>query len=104
MTFEYTETRLNDTEIILCEENPRPIPYLKLRAQIGLMLLIGGSCLIAGLRLLNVSDPLGPMTGYALLLPVPSCCYFMWRDYRALRQGRTVRAALGSTQLPVGAR
>jgi hypothetical protein len=108
MTLECIETRPNDTVIMICEETSRPIASLKLRVQIGLMLSIGCFCLIQGLRLLYFPDPLGTMTGLALLLPVPSCCYFGWRDYRALKQGRAGRSLrtrqLPARQLPVGAR
>ncbi len=109
MTLERIDTRPNDTVMILCEANSRPIPSLKLRVQIGLMLLIGCFCLTQGLRLLYFPDPLGALTGLALLLPVPSCCYFGWRDYRALQPGRALRTgragrALRAGQSPVGAR
>ena len=103
MTLECIDARPNDTAIVICEATSRPIPSLKLRVQIGLMLLIGCFCLTQGLRLLYFPDPLGILTGLALLLPIPSCCYFGWCDYRALKQGRA-RRALCTVPSRVGAR
>jgi hypothetical protein len=85
VTIERINTRQNDIEIITFEQNSRPISSRKLRIQIGLMMFIGCLCLAAGLLLLNFPDPIGFMTGLGLLLPIPSCCYFAWRDYRGLQ-------------------
>ena len=88
MTMECINTKQNDIEIITFEQNSRPVSSRKLRFQIGLMLFIGSFCLVAGLSLLYFPDPIGFMTGLGLMLPIPSCCYFAWRDYRGLQECR----------------
>ncbi len=92
MTVEYVNTRQNETEIVIFEQNSRPISRRRLRMQIGLMLFIGCFCLATGVGLLYFPDPIGAMAGLGLLLPIPSCCYFAWRDYRGLKE---YRVALG---------
>jgi hypothetical protein len=57
---------------------------LKQRVQPWIVWGIGLFCLTQGLRLMFFSDPIGTLTGFGLLLPVPGCCYLGWRDYRRL--------------------
>ena len=86
MTLELVDIRPNDAQIVAFEQHPRPLSRLRLKVQFGLMLFIGCACLATGLRLLSLPDPLATMAGLGLLIPIPSCCYFAWRDIQVLKE------------------
>jgi hypothetical protein len=92
MTFNAIDTRKNDTLMIICEPTSQPIPSLKLRVQPWLKMFIACVCLTQGMRFLNSNDPIGTLTGFGLLIALPSCCYLGWRDYRGLKQAHAVQA------------
>ena len=85
MIFDYVDTAKGDNLVILCAEPVQLNPKPKLRVQLGLKGFLACVCLSQGLRLMDAGDPIGMMTGLALLVCVPSCCYLGWRDYAALK-------------------
>jgi hypothetical protein len=88
MTFEAIHIRQSNSAILPGRQNSRAIPSLTLRLQPWLKLIIASICLTQGLRFLSDFDPIGNLMGFGLLVSVPSCCYFGWRDYRALQEAR----------------
>ena len=91
MTFEFIDTAKNDTLMIISTDPVRPVPSIKLRVQPWLKLAIACICLTQGLRLVTTADSMGILMGLVLLICIPSCCYFGWRDYQALKGARNVR-------------
>ena len=93
MTFEFIDTAQNDTLMMICTEHAQPAPSVNLRIQPWVKIALASVCLSQGLRLAGAHDPIGTLTGLALLACLPSCCYVGWRDYLRLKQARAGRAA-----------
>ena len=93
MTYEFIDTTKNDTVMVISTETAEPSPSLTLRVQPWLKAAIGGICLTQGLRFLSTPDSIGKLVGLVLLISIPSCAYFGWRDYQALKRAQEGRAA-----------
>jgi len=94
MTFETIDAILDEPMMTVREEPAEAAPSLKVKVQPWLKTAIGVICLTQGLRLLHFSDPIATLTGFGLLIPVPSCFYLGWRDYLGLQKGPTPRTAV----------
>jgi len=99
MTFEFIDTAKKNTLMIISTEPVKPVPTLKACAQPWLKALFACICLTQGIRLLAASDPIATLMGVSLLISVPSCCYFLWKDYQGLRQSRAGSVVQCSSEL-----
>lgn len=87
MTLECVDIKQFPTLTQTNEHTALLVPSLKLRVQPWFKLLLASIGMTQGLRLLHYPD-LSTLLGFALLIPVPGCCYLGWRDYRALREAQ----------------